>query len=423
MVNISFAPQDYRRGVPHQADLRLVNRYYEQNPTLTEDGVSLIARPGLRKFMDIPGAIGPGRGIYTQPGTFSDALFVAMHEKLFRIDKDRTATEITDALLPGNTNVSMAIVGSIGTTPEYLWVADGNTLWLYLENGYARGTLTFSSNAANSDQVRIGDVYYQFTTGSVDTGTPAGTSGSPWLVAVGSDAAESIGNLSGAIQANGIAGTDYSTGVTAHPLVSVYSASTNTLTVRYNEAGITGNALVTTETGANLAWGAGTLENGGDPTINQVDVPDALGATQVAVINSTVIVVPAQTGDAIGRFYWIEPGETEIDPLNFATAESAPDPLLGVVIYGDLIMFPGQNKTEVWQPTGNDAAPFQRVQGIAFDRGAWQGSAVKVKESMIIVDNDGGVFQINGGSMQRISNHSIEERIREAIRYQSLLEI
>ena len=114
-----------------------------------------------------------------------------------------------------------------------------------------------------------------------------------------------------------------------------------------------------------------------------------------------------------------DPGEVYVDPLNFATAESAPDPVQNVVVFGDQIYFPGQSKTEVWYPTGQDAAPFRRLQGVAFDRGSWEGTATQVKESMIIVDTDGGVFQITGGGMQRISNPSIEERIRESIRFQS----
>jgi hypothetical protein len=37
---------------------------------------------------------------------------------------------------------------------------------------------------------------------------------------------------------------------------------------------------------------------------------------------------------------------------------------------------------------------------------------------MVIVDSDGGVFQISGG-LKRISRPDIEERIREAIQYQA----
>ena len=58
------------------------------------------------------------------------------------------------------------------------------------------------------------------------------------------------------------------------------------------------------------------------------------------------------------------------------------------------------------------------MQGVVFDRGAWEGTAVQVKDSMIIVDNEGAVFQIAGGT-KRISRPDIEQRIREAIQYQA----
>ena len=44
-----------------------------------------------------------------------------------------------------------------------------------------------------------------------------------------------------------------------------------------------------------------------------------------------------QGADKNGRFYWIEPGEHVIDPLNFATAERLPDPVLSVRAVGDLV--------------------------------------------------------------------------------------
>jgi hypothetical protein len=60
----------------------------------------------------------------------------------------------------------------------------------------------------------------------------------------------------------------------------------------------------------------------------------------------------------------------------------------------------------------------QRFQGILFDRGAWEGTAVKVRDSMMVVDEEGGVFVISNGQ-RRVSNPAIEERIRRAIAAQT----
>jgi hypothetical protein len=150
------------------------------------------------------------------------------------------------------------------------------------------------------------------------------------------------------------------------------------------------------------------------PSVTTVSTPDDVGVISLGYIASYVVVVPAQDEGVNGQFYWIEPGETTIDPLNFATAERAPDPIFQVVVFVDQFWLPGSNTTEVWYFTGNFDSPVARLQGVTFDRGTWEGTAVQVKESMIVVDADGGVFQIAGG-LKRISRPDIEERIRVAI--------
>jgi hypothetical protein len=126
------------------------------------------------------------------------------------------------------------------------------------------------------------------------------------------------------------------------------------------------------------------------------------------------VCVPSQGQEINGRFFWINPGETSIDPLDFATAERAPDPISRVIVFGDQFWLPGSNTTESWYFTGDLDAPVLRVQGVVFDRGAWEGTGLQIKESMVIVDNEGAVFQISGG-VKRISRPDIEERIRKAI--------
>ena len=112
-----------------------------------------------------------------------------------------------------------------------------------------------------------------------------------------------------------------------HPDVRSVTSTATSLTVEAREAGTAGNAIVTTViAGAGLSWGAATLQDGGVPTFRQVAVPDDVGIISVGYIAGFVICVVAQGYDANGRFYWIEPGFTTIDALNFATAERAPGP-------------------------------------------------------------------------------------------------
>jgi hypothetical protein len=413
MAGIPLGKADYHRNVPREARIQTRNRYFEQNPVLNPDTFALIARPALRRW--IPVGEGPIRGTYSQPGSFDDALLVVSGEEWYRIDTDGTTTLLTANVNPGVGSVRMAATGNIGETPEFMYMADGRNLWLYVAEGYAQGTL--SGSPANNDTVRLGSVYYKWTNASVDAGAPAGTLANPWLVKFGLTDADSFTNLAAAIGAAGVPGTDYSTALTINPDAQVANTGTNSLRVRANAEGAFGNAVVTTETGAGIAWGSGTLTGGGAGSTTTVETPEDVGVISVGYIASYVVVVPAQGEGINGRFWWIEPGETTIDPANFATAERAPDPINDVVIFGDQFWLPGSTTTEVWYFTGNIDSPVARLQGVTFDRGTWQGTAVQVKESMVIVDADGGVFQIAGG-LKRISNPSIEERIREAIALQ-----
>jgi hypothetical protein len=414
MPDIPLAHSDYFRGVAREARILTRNRYFEANPVLTVNQAALIARPGVRRWLYV--GDGPIRGIYSQPGSFNDALFVVSGSEWWRVDKDGTKTLLQGGIVGNRRAISMAGTGTIGTTPEYMFMADGSILYLYVENGYALGTI--SGTPANNDTVRVDTIYYKFTSGGVNAGAPAGTFANPWLVALGASAANAWENLAAAFGASGTAGTQYSTALTANSMIQVRAVSAVSVGVRATLIGALGNAIVTTETGAAIAWTAATLTGGGDPTVTQVETPDDVGIISLGYIASYVVCVPAQGQGINGRFFWINPGETTIDPLDFATAERAPDPIFAVVVFGDQFWLPGSKTTEVWYFTGNIDSPVLRLQGVTFDRGTWEGTAVQVKESMVIVDSDGGVFQISGG-LKRISRPDVEERIRKAIQFQA----
>jgi len=405
-MKVPLGTSDYVRAVAQQPSIRTKNRYFEFNPTNQEGQMSLLARPALRRWL--PVGSGPIRAIYSQNGSFNNALFVVSESILYRVDTDETITTIQTGINGITSFVSMA------ATPDYLFIADGRILYVYTDNGFALGTLTASGAIVNNDTVKIDTTYYKWTNASVDAGTPAGTNANPWLVNLGADNTEALANLRQAVNGNGTPGTTYSTALTAHLTATAYSADSTTMKVRALSPGLAGNAISTTETGANIAWGGATLSGGGTTSCTQVAVPDDVGVVSVGFINGYVIVVVAQGYGFNGRFYWIDPGDTFIDPLNFATAERSPDPLFNVVVVGDQFWLPGPTSTEVWYTTGDPTAPMLRVQGRLFDRGTWEGAALQVKDSMIIVANDGNVYDVQGGP-DPIAPPDIAERIREAI--------
>lgn len=413
-MDIQVGRSDFRRGVARSASIILKNRFFEQNPVLnpSQEFTALISRPRLKKFMEI--GAGPIRKIFDEPGTFEDASFVVSGLELYKLETDGTATDLGDISVTGSGDVSMAATGRIGETPEFLFIADGGVLWVYLEDGAALGHLQATGAIANNDTVTIDTVYYKWTNGSVDAGTPAGTLANPWLVALGGSAAEALTNLYHAINSDGTPGTTYSTVLVEHETVAGYNVTATDLYVAARTAGSAGDAIATTETGANIAWGGATLAGGGDPQLRQVAMPGDVGAVSIAHINSYVIIIPVQNQDANGRFYWIEPGETHVDALNYATAERSPDAGNQVIVFSDRFWIAGQTTMEAWVTTGNADAPMQRFSGVLYDRGVWEGTALKVKDSMVVVDEDGAVFQISGG-LKRISRPDIEERIRRAM--------
>lgn len=139
-----------------------------------------------------------------------------------------------------------------------------------ITDNFPSNTLTVSGLISDGDTVRIDNTYYRFSSGTLDSGAPAGTAGNPWRVLIGATNADSMLNLYKAIGATGVAGTNYSTALTAHTTVNADGVTATKVSV---EAKLqTASAIVTTETGANLAWVAGTLTGGPtDPSYIEAD--------------------------------------------------------------------------------------------------------------------------------------------------------
>lgn len=118
---------------------------------------------------------------------------------------------------------------------------------------YATGVLTFSGQPNNGDTVTIDSKTYTFQTSLTD---------SDGNVKIGADAEESARNFVSAINlfVPG-AGDHYAASMTVHPTVGALR-NDNLVEVTAEERGTDGNSIVTTETGANLAFGGSTLDGG-----------------------------------------------------------------------------------------------------------------------------------------------------------------
>ena len=329
---------------------------------------------------------------------------------MFRREVDGTVIPMAGFIY---NSADASMTGVEGAGYQHLFVADGSLLQVYRGGTQASGILTATAQPTDADVVRIGDVYYSWVTTVVNG---AGTVASPWRVLIGADLNASMNNMLQAISFTGTQGVTYSANLggqnpqvtAAYPGLNVDDDALLTVTARTDLAA--GNDLATTETGANMSWGAATLTGGGTHALSGVPMPDGLPPIAVATLKSFVLVAIGNSD----RFYWIRPAEIAIAPLDFATAESQPDDVLTVKVVGDTAWFVGEGSTEVWYATGVSASPFAPVPGRVFDRGAIEGTVVNIKGSVFLVGRDYVVYAI-AGAPNRISNHGVEQTIRTAL--------
>lgn len=146
-------------------------------------------------------------------------------------------------------------------------------------------------------------------------------------------------------------------------------------------------------------------------SVTQVIMPDGRTVSSVAQLNGYFIFTEQDTT----RFYWIAPGQTNPDGLNFASTESAPGVNRKVERVGDELWFFKQESMEVWIPTGDVDLPFQRVPGRNFDIGTrTRETVVRFDNTVVWVGNDNVCYR-GGGVPERFSTPDIEEQIRLSV--------
>lgn len=140
----------------------------------------------------------------------------------------------------------------------------------------AAGTFTAAANPTAADTVTIGTLsssglgtskVYRFVASL--TGSVAND------VLIGADASESLDNLIAAINGAAGGGTTYNASTTAHPDVSAAAGAGDTMVVTARGVGAKYTQIPTTETGAQLSWGAATLAGGEDQNVCSINFTSA----------------------------------------------------------------------------------------------------------------------------------------------------
>lgn len=292
-VPVPLGRNAWKRSYAAEPEVVLKNRFFEVNPTNLDQQTALLARPGSTPFTSV--GSGTHRGKFTQPGFMNGDLFVADSNKLYRVQSDGTKINITSDLL-GSGDISFAAM--FGADYEYLFLADGLLLQVYLGGTRgtstltatqvaATGTLTTTGNAVNNETVTIGSHVYTWK------GTLTGAADE---VLVGGSADASLTNLMNAINGGTGEGTTYGTGTVAHTQVTATHPTTSTLVVTAITAGDAGNAIATTETMTSAAWG-GALMSGGLTNVIASQVIK-VGTTYFTWGNAAAVAAATATGSA-----------------------------------------------------------------------------------------------------------------------------
>ncbi len=424
MVTVPLGVGAYKRTYGGEPEIKLINRFVEKNIANQREHITLLAR--LPASLLVAAGTGPIRCLYSKQGLFNSDLFIVSGTSFYRYTTSGVLTQIAGTVA-NNGFTYAAWMKGIGY--EFLFLSDGQHLQYYTTR--AMGTLTLTLNALDGNitnqVIDINGVYYGWGS-NVEANTPAGTSGHPWLAAVGTpdkatgQTADSISlaNMAALISGSGVSGVNYSTNAPADGNVTATSTATTLTATAILDQDI-GNAITTTvPTGSYLAWGAGTLTGGGNQALQAIAMPNSGELPKaLAPISSFVFVsVAGQT-----KFYWIQPGAVVINALDFASKESNPDPIIDMTLVGDSVLISGEGSAENWYATGDLINPFAPIQGRVYRRGVLDGTPVVVKDSVFLVGDDGVVYQIGyqyGSTAQwgvnPVSDHGIEERIRTQIR-------
>lgn len=148
-------------------------------------------------------------------------------------------------------------------------------------------------------------------------------------------------------------------------------------------------------------------------TMSQIAMPDDRLVSAVDTLDSRFIFASEP-----GRFYWTDPAGVTVNALSFATAESQPDALTTLKVIVDELWLFGRLSIEVWQPTGDQDLPFQRIGGRIFGigctaRDTCQKLKVAGRDVVCWVGTDRIVYQTAPNPV-RISHNGIEEMLRQA---------
>lgn len=146
-------------------------------------------------------------------------------------------------------------------------------------------------------------------------------------------------------------------------------------------------------------------------TFSQITDPDftSRGATDVEFLDGWLLFIEPNSG----RFFGADIGTaTDFDALNFATAEGAPDDLVGFKVDHRQAFLLGTKTGELWENTGAAGFPFERSINGFIELGCLNGRTIdKLDNSVYWLASDYTVRRLEGVTPVRVSTHAVEQAL------------
>lgn len=113
------------------------------------------------------------------------------------------------------------------------------------------------------------------------------------------------------------------------------------------------------------------------------------------------------------RIYFSAINVPTFDPLDFFSAESSPDFMYAMEVYGDELCLLAPNSVEFQASTGDPDLPFQRIPGRTFSMGVLgKNASTTTPEGIVFIGRDHRVYRVSGAPIV-ISNPAVEQRLQE----------
>jgi hypothetical protein len=163
------------------------------------------------------------------------------------------------------------------------------------------------------------------------------------------------------------------------------------------------------------ANGPSYIYNNTTNVFQQITDPDFPGAVSVGYLDGYFVF-----NEPNSQRIWITSllDGLSVDPLDFVSAEGAPDNVTGLIVDHREVWVLGTNSVEVWYNAGTPDFPLQRIQGAFNEIGCISPySLAKLDNGVFWLGSDargkGIVYRANGYTGTRISTHAVEWQIQQ----------